>query len=293
MRRQLMRTRAPIFSSRRRIVPQVASRTGCDGGRSGAVRTAEHRPARRTTAAADWPSSSLPTCGRRTGRLAFLDAVLHLSPGAVDVLVEPAGIAGGRAQRGDDEARVAPAMRPFCFGDDQAPAAPAVVRRPPERLETPRWPTRRECRGLDRRQLAGELGLEPGIAGETEDEIDTVRLAPAHKTVPGEAAVGAQEDLHSWPTRPNLPDDARDLLDGTGRRVDVGPPELRREQVPPAEHIEWQVTVAIVVAVKEPALLAAVDRIVGRIEIEGDLCRRFAVSIEEQVDKQPFNGWEV
>ena len=40
---------------------------------------------------------------------------------------------------------------------------------------------------------------------------------------------------------------------------------------------------------EEPALLAAVDRIVGGIEIEGDLCRRFAVSIEEQVDEQPLN----
>ena len=42
----------------------------------------------------------------------------------------------------------------------------------------------------------------------------------------------------------------------------------------PAEHVERQVAVAVVIAVEEPPLLLAVQRIVGRIEIEDDLLRR-------------------
>jgi hypothetical protein len=36
----------------------------------------------------------------------------------------------------------------------------------------------------------------------------------------------------------------------------------------PAEHVERQVAVAVVIAVEEPPLLLAVHRIVGRIEIK-------------------------
>ena len=58
--------------------------------------------------------------------------------------------------------------------------------------------------------------------------------------------------------------------------VDVRAPQLGREQVPAAEHVERQVAVAVVVAMEEPALLMAVQRIVGGIEIEDDLRRRLA-----------------
>jgi hypothetical protein len=38
----------------------------------------------------------------------------------------------------------------------------------------------------------------------------------------------------------------------------------------PAEHVERQVAVAVVIAVEEPPLLLAVHRIVGRIEIKDE-----------------------
>ena len=65
-----------------------------------------------------------------------------------------------------------------------------------------------------------------------------------------------------------------------------GAPQLGGQQMPPAEHVERQVAVAVVVAVEEPALLLAVHRIVGRIEIEDDLLRRPLVRLQEQVDEQ-------
>jgi hypothetical protein len=56
-----------------------------------------------------------------------------------------------------------------------------------------------------------------------------------------------------------------------------------------AENIERQVAIAVVIAVKEPPLLIAVQRIVGRIEVEHDLTRRLGVRVEKQFDKQPLD----
>ena len=59
--------------------------------------------------------------------------------------------------------------------------------------------------------------------------------------------------------------------------------------MPAAEHVERQVAVAVVVAVEEPALLMAVQGIVGGVEVENDLPRRPAVRVEEQLDQQPLD----
>ena len=56
--------------------------------------------------------------------------------------------------------------------------------------------------------------------------------------------------------------------------------------MPAAEHIQRQIAVAVVVAVEEPALLMAVQRAVGRVEVEDDLSGRPIVRLEEQVDEQ-------
>ncbi len=53
-----------------------------------------------------------------------------------------------------------------------------------------------------------------------------------------------------------------------------------------AEHIQRQIAVAVVIAVEEPALLMAVQRVVGRVEVEDDLSGRPIVRLEEQVDEQ-------
>ena len=71
-----------------------------------------------------------------------------------------------------------------------------------------------------------------------------------------------------------------------GRGVDVGAPQLGRQQMPAAEHVERQIAVAVVIAVEEPPLLLAVQRIVGRIEIENDLLRRALMRLQEQIDQQ-------
>src|SRR5207237_6892029 len=67
--------------------------------------------------------------------ISFLDAVLHLAAGAIELLVEMARLMLLAAERGDDKARVGRALGPFGLGDDPALAAPAVPRRPHEILE--------------------------------------------------------------------------------------------------------------------------------------------------------------
>ncbi len=63
--------------------------------------------------------------------------------------------------------------------------------------------------------------------------------------------------------------------------------------MPAAEDVERQIAVAAVIAVEEPALLLAVQRIVGGVEIEDDLLRRCLVRLEEQRHEQPLNGGRV
>jgi hypothetical protein len=66
-------------------------------------------------------------------------------------------------------------------------------------------------------------------------------------------------------------DNARHLLCGTVRRVNARHPQLRSQQMSSAEHVQGQVAITVVIAVKEPPLLLPVHRIIRRIKIEDDL----------------------
>jgi hypothetical protein len=83
--------------------------------------------------------------------------------------------------------------------------------------------------------------------------------------------IGAQHNAHRGPAGADLADEAGRLLDRAGGCVDVGAPQLRRQQMPAAENIQRQVTITVVIAVKEPAFLMPVQRVVGGVEIEDDL----------------------
>ena len=54
--------------------------------------------------------------------------------------------------------------------------------------------------------------------------------------------------------------------------------------MPTAEHIERQIAVGVVIAVEKTFLLMPVQRVVGGVEIEGDLRWRRRVGIEKQLD---------
>ncbi len=60
-----------------------------------------------------------------------------------------------------------------------------------------------------------------------------------------------------------------------------------------AEHVERQVAVAVVVTVEEPPLLLAVQRIIGRIEVENDLPRCALMRLHKQVDQKILDGHRI
>ena len=136
-------------------------------------------------------------------------------------------------------------------------------------------------------ERVGDARLKPRVARQAEHVVDLVGLAPGHQGLAGKAGIGAQHDLHPRPARADLRHDARHLLDRPGAAVDVRAPQLRRQKMPAAEHVKRQIAVAVVVAVKEPAFLLAVQRIVGGVEVEHDLARRLGVRVEKQLDEQP------
>ena len=61
-----------------------------------------------------------------------------------------------------------------------------------------------------------DLSQQAGVAGEAEDAVDPVGLAPGHQLVPGEAGIRPEQDLDARPAHADLGDDARDLFLGTG-----------------------------------------------------------------------------
>jgi hypothetical protein len=136
-------------------------------------------------------------------------------------------------------------------------------------------------------QIGFELADQARVAGEAEDIVDPVRLAPGHKLLAGEARVRAQQDPDPRPRRADPIDDAGHLGHGAGRGVDVRGPQHRREQMPTAEHVQRQIAVAAVVAVKEPALLLTMQGVVRGIEVEDDLLGRPRVRLQ----KRSTNRW--
>ena len=195
MRRALMRTRPASLRSLSRIVPQVAS-----------ANWVWARPTRRGEPEPELVGAHCRGRGAvgEQVALAFLDPVLHLAAGAVDLLVEEAAVGLGSFERGDDEARIGLALRPLRLADHPAPAGPAVARRVAEVLEAAGGLAGR-CR---RRRRLGEFGFDlrrqPGVAGKPEHEVDPVLFAPGHPRLAGEAGVGAQKDVGQrariWPT---------------------------------------------------------------------------------------------
>ena len=114
MRRTLVRTSAPIFRSLRRIVPHEARANWVwleADAAQGADQDIGHRGK---------PQTQL-VGAHRVGRgtvgikveLALLDAVFHLAAGAVELLVEVAGLVLLACQRGDDKARIGLAAGPL------------------------------------------------------------------------------------------------------------------------------------------------------------------------------------
>ncbi len=134
-------------------------------------------------------------------------------------------------------------------------------------------------------RLAEDL-LQPLVARQAEEVIDLVLFAPGHQFLAAEAGVGAQHDLHFRPPGAQLPGDAPDLVQSPFGRVLVGRPQPRAQQLVAGEDVQRQVAVAVVEAMEEPLRLMAMERDVGRVEIEHNLLGRRCVRLDEQIAQQ-------
>src|SRR5204863_172935 len=92
------------------------------------------------------------------------------------------------------------------------------------------------------------------------------------------------------PLPADVGDDAFDFLQRSFRRFDIGGAQFGGQQMTPAEYVERQVAVAIVIAVEEPSFLVPMQRVIGRIEIKDDLVRSPHVRLHQQTDQNTLDG---
>src|SRR4051794_2751497 len=115
-------------------------------------------------------------------------------------------------------------------------------------------------------------------------------LAPSHQLLPRKSRVGAQDDLNLRPAAADLRHDALDLGHRAGGGVTIRTAQKGTQQVWTAENVEWEIAVSPVVAMKEATLLLAMQRIVGRIQIQNDLGGYRLMSRQERLDQEAVHG---
>jgi hypothetical protein len=93
----------------------------------------------------------------------------------------------GGAERGHDKARVRPLGQMLRLGYHAPRPTPAVERTPEEVGEPARRAAHGQALGLGGGEILGDRADQALVAGEPEDVIDGLRLAPNHQLVPGKA----------------------------------------------------------------------------------------------------------
>ena len=125
----------------------------------------------------------------------------------------------------------------FGLADHSPRARPGIPRLINQVFKDPHRLTAGATLGLG--QFAAERRLQPRVTRESENVVDSVLLAPLHH-----------------------------LLQRAGGTIPVGDAELGAEQKVATENGQRQIAVATLVTVNKPPFLMAVERIVGRVEIE-------------------------
>jgi hypothetical protein len=129
--------------------------------------------------------------------------------------------------------------------------------------------------------LPPDDALQALIAGQPDDVIDAVILAPGQQRLAAEAGIGSEHDFHFGPALAQLPHDARDLLDRTGSRILVGRSEAGAQQLITGENIMRQIAVAVVIAMEEALRLMTIERDVSGVQIEHDLVWHGGLRLDE------------
>ncbi len=161
-----------------------------------------------------------PTTGAIRGKLALveLDQVLRLAPGTVERVVEPLGAAAGEA--GHHAAYVQTQGGGLDPGRDPAFAAPGSGAVAGLGVAAQH---RRFCLGAADPDIVGRRLEQPGqhgVAGQAEDEVHAVGLAPRHHLGTAVVAIAADRQPRGGPVAADAAHQAPEVaahLDATGR----------------------------------------------------------------------------
>ena len=223
-----------------------------------------------------------PVGGERA--LVLLDEVLGLAARAVDPLVEAAGLAG---ERGDDVARIEAAGRRLQPSHDAAlppPRAGGAI----EAGEATH-PVRAGL-GAAQLEIVADLvckAVQRGVAGQAEDVVDAVRLAPGHGLGPAVVAVAPESQPGA---RPVPADAAHQVLEegadlDPGRRLAGAQENRHRPAALDMIDVDGEEAPRVVKGVEQRQLLLAVHRIAGVVDVERDRRRRDREGAAEDVDQ--------
>ncbi|AGA25936.1 hypothetical protein Sinac_1557 [Singulisphaera acidiphila DSM 18658] len=221
--------------------------------------------------------------------LLLLDPVLHLTATAVVLLVQRRRRSFLDRERRDHEPRVGPLAQMLGLGHHPTFSAPGLLRLITQLGEDPGRLFRRlellACLGQFRR----DRRRQPGVLGQADQVIHAVVLTPAKDLLAAEPAVGADQDLHLRPRLADLRDDPLEGLHRAGAGINVGGTQPGTEQVVAAEDVEREIAVSLVVAVEKAAKLAAMDRVVGGVEVQNDPLGGSAVGLKKEGNEEPFD----
>ncbi len=131
--------------------------------------------------------------------------------------------------------------------------------------------------------------VEDPVAGQAEEIIDAVRLAPVHRLGAAVVAVAADGDVGRGPAAADLADQpaqmAADLL--TGWRLAGAQDHRHRPARRRIVDMDRQEAACVVMRVEQRELLVAVDNVAGVVDVECHLGGRRRIAVEPQIEHHP------
>lgn len=135
-------------------------------------------------------------------------------------------------------------------------------------------------------QLLVETFRQSIISCQAKDIEHSILLTPAHELLPAKSAVSAKHNPH---LRPAPADPLHQQLKIRKRfisRIQARGSELGRQQLIDVKHIQRQVTIAVVIAMKELSLLMPMQEIISGIHIQNDFIQWPAVAFHKRIHKE-------
>jgi hypothetical protein len=135
-----------------------------------------------------------------------------------------------------------------------------------------------------------DLRLQACVARQPDDVVHARALAPVDDALAAKARVASEDKAHVGPHLTQPRDQQLQNSRGVLCAVDAAGPQVRAQQLLAAEHVQRQVAVAVVVAVEEAALLLAVQRVVGGVEVQHQFLGRDLEAGNELLDQNPVQA---